>query len=184
MTLVVKSLFMSAFSCFRCFSYIGRNTQPGGQDLSIGAFCDDISTVEHEKDLIPLSDPSPLCVSSLRQLKLPGYGCGDVADDHPICPLRVFVVQQRAIFIHDVDWQQWLLKVTSLSRRNAQTQAMFFKKTTNAFVLLNHWSTCKACMWLITFCHLQSLLDRKTGIVVETGDMEQCRVKMRWSMSL
>ncbi|KAF3839351.1 hypothetical protein F7725_018068 [Dissostichus mawsoni] len=38
---------MTAFSHFRCYSYIGK-VKSNGQDLSIGSYCDSISTVEHE----------------------------------------------------------------------------------------------------------------------------------------
>uniref|UniRef100_G3NGM1 Metalloendopeptidase n=1 Tax=Gasterosteus aculeatus aculeatus TaxID=481459 RepID=G3NGM1_GASAC len=43
-----EEIYISVQKLDGCFSYIGRNTQPGGQNLSIGAFCDHVAIVEHE----------------------------------------------------------------------------------------------------------------------------------------
>ncbi|KAM8868894.1 meprin A subunit beta-like [Spinachia spinachia] len=43
-----EEIYISVKKLNGCFSYIGRNSEPGGQNLSIGTFCDQIAIVEHE----------------------------------------------------------------------------------------------------------------------------------------
>ncbi|XP_062421544.1 meprin A subunit beta-like [Pungitius pungitius] len=43
-----EEIYISVQKLNGCFSYIGQNSVPGGQNLSIGAFCDSVDIVEHE----------------------------------------------------------------------------------------------------------------------------------------